>query len=363
MPRRIIHIDMDCFYAAIEERDHPELRGEPVAVGGRSKRRGVLTTANYEARKFGARSAMPTFEALQRCPHLIIMPLRFEAYKRESRRVRAILRSYTELVEPLSLDEAYVDVSAIERPAGELASEIRRRIRQATGLRASAGVAPNKLLAKIASDWRKPNGQFEIKPEEVAAFMAPLPVSKIWGVGRKARERLAARGIETCAQMQQLSESELSGLFGKFGLDLYELCRGIDSRPVVPNRIRKSISCERTFSADLLTLDDCQQNAAEIFLELVEDFARMKEPREIAKAFVKLKYSDFSRASIERAGLPFELASFQRLLAEAHARRPDPVRLIGIGLRFAEPPSERPAALPQQLELPLELRAASRFPA
>ena len=340
---------MDCFYAAIEVRDRPELRNEPVAVGGLSSRRGVLTTCNYKAREYGLRSAMPTFQAVQRCPHLIVLPVQFDAYRRESRRIRSIFAQYTDLIEPLSLDEAYLDISHLDRPASDVASEVRRRIRSVTGLNASAGIAPNKMLAKIASDWRKPNGQFEVLPDEIEAFMKELPVSRIWGVGKRAASRLAGLGIVTCGDLQTKGRQELLALFGKFGGELYELCRGIDHRPVVANRIRKSISCERTFSQNLETLDACQESAADIFQELTSDLARSKIERPIAKLFVKLKYADFTRSSIERSGLPFALRHFQDLLAEAYQRRSDPVRLLGLGVRFPEPDQ----LLPRQLELDL----------
>jgi DNA polymerase-4 len=219
--RQIIHLDMDCFYAAIEVRDDPTLRGQPVAVGGARDRRGVLTTCNYEARKFGVRSAMPTFLALQKCPHLIVVPVQGEKYRRESHRVRELLTEYTDLIEPLSLDEAYLDVSAARRTGAAIATELRRRIFRTTGLTASAGIAPNKLLAKIASDWRKPNGQFEIKPAEVAAFMRELPARRIWGVGRVAAERLEQLGVTTCAQLQTLPVWRLLVLFGNFGRELF----------------------------------------------------------------------------------------------------------------------------------------------
>lgn len=347
-PRKLVHIDMDCFYAAIEVRDRPELRGEPVAVGGRSTRRGVLTTCNYKAREFGIRSAMPTFQAMQRCPHLIVLPVRFEAYRRESRRIREIFADYTDAIEPLSLDEAYLDISHHSRSAADIAREIRKRIRATTGLTASAGIAPNKMLAKIASDWKKPNGQFEIRPADIPAFMRTLHVSKIWGIGKKATARLAGENIQTCGDLQQRTRHQLHQLFGKFGDELHDLCRGIDHRPVVTNRIRKSMSCERTYSTDLHSLEDRLQHAAEIFQELTHDLSRLKSDRPIAKLFVKCKYSDFTRSSIERAGLPFELKSFQDLLAESYHRRSDPIRLLGLGVRFALPETNHPH-LPQQL--------------
>ena len=193
-PRAIIHLDMDCFYAAIEVRDRPSLRGKPVGVGGARDRRGVLTTCNYEARKFGVRSAMPTFMALQRCPKLIVLPTRFDVYRRESTIIRGILHRFTPLVEPLSLDEAYLDVTAHPGAPGALAQVIRDMIFHKTKLTSSAGIGPNKLIAKIASDLHKPNGQFEVRPEEVSDFMADLPVRKIWGIGQVTEQKLETSG-------------------------------------------------------------------------------------------------------------------------------------------------------------------------
>ena len=205
LPRAIIHLDMDCFYAAIEVRDRPSLRGKPVGVGGARDRRGVLTTCNYEARAFGIRSAMPTFMALQRCPHLIVLPTRFDVYRREAGIVREIMSRFTPLIETLSLDEAYLEVTGNSRPPGPLAREIRDLIFKETKLTASAGIGPNKLVAKIASEINKPNGQSEVKPEKVAEFMEPLPVRKLWGIGAVAEEKLAQVGITTCGEMQRLS--------------------------------------------------------------------------------------------------------------------------------------------------------------
>jgi len=222
--RKIIHIDMDCFYAGVEMRERPELADKPIAVGGGS-RRGVVTTCNYEARAFGVRSAMPGFMAREKCPHLIFLPVRFDLYRADSARIRKILLEYSPLVEPLSLDEAYLDVSHHERYAWSLAKEIRQRIRETTGLTASAGIAPNKMLAKIASDWKKPNGQFAVTPDQIESFMAGLPVKKIWGVGPKGAEKLTALGIETCGDLQKLELSELIRQFGRWGEELYHLCR------------------------------------------------------------------------------------------------------------------------------------------
>lgn len=345
MERKIIHLDMDCFYAAIEVRDRPELRSEPVAVGGRSAR-GVLTTCNYAARAFGIHSAMPTFMALRKCPHLVIVPIRSDLYRYESKRIRAIMQEYTDLVEPLSLDEAYLDVSQSNRSARAIAQEIRQRIRKTTGLIASAGIAPNKMLAKIASDWQKPDGLFSISTGEIDSFMSSLPVSKIWGIGKKTAEKLSTKQISTCGQLQGFSSLELSHMFGKFGGDLYELCRGIDHRLVVPNRIRKSISVERTFSTNLDTLSQCVQKTREIYQELQEDLFKVKSDRPVAKLFIKVKFSDFSRTTVERTGIDISESSALELLQEAFGRKALPVRLIGLGARFATSPNSQS----QQLE-------------
>ncbi len=338
MERKIIHLDMDCFYAAIEVRDRPELRSEPVAVGGLSTR-GVLTTCNYAARAFGIHSAMPTFMALRKCPHLIIVPIRFDVYRFESKRIRSIMQEYTNLVEPLSLDEAYLDVSDSKRSVTAIAQEIRRRIRKTTGLVASAGVAPNKMLAKIASDWKKPNGLFRIASDEIDSFMTDLPVSKIWGIGKKTAEKLLAKEITTCGQLQTFSSLELTHMFGKFGGNLYELCRGIDNRSVTPNRIRKSISVERTFSSNLGSLDQCIDKTREIYQELQEDLFNLKSDRPLAKFFIKVKFSDFSRTTVERAGIEISEPSALELLKEAFKRKNLPIRLIGLGVRFAISPN------------------------
>jgi DNA polymerase-4 len=326
---------MDCYYAAIEVRDQPSLRGKPVGVGGARDRRGVLTTCNYEARKFGVRSAMPTFMALQRCPHLIILPTRFDVYRKESAAIREIMHRFTPLVEPLSLDEAYLDVTAHPGAPSPLAQVIRGLIFRKTRLTASAGIGPNKLIAKIASDLKKPNGQFEVKEEEVPEFMGNLPVRKLWGIGEVTEQKLERLGITTCGEMQRLSRIQLQEHFGKFGIELYDLCRGIDDRPVEPDRERKSLSNEETFSTNLETLTECEEKLPELFEELMADLDQKEAARVVTKIFVKLKFHDFSRTTVERAGLPPTLDQFQSLLGEAFARTQKSVRLIGLGVRFA----------------------------
>jgi DNA polymerase-4 len=345
--RSIIHLDMDCFYAAIEVRDRPELRGKPVGVGGARDRRGVLTTCNYEARKFGVRSAMPTFMALQRCPRLIVLPTRFDVYRRESAVVRAILHRFTPLVEPLSLDEAYLDVSAHPGAPGALAQVIRNLIFRKTKLTASAGIGPNKLVAKIASELNKPDGQCEVAPNEVSMFMAALPVRKIWGIGAVTEQKLQQRGITTCGELQRFNRVQLVDIFGKFGAELYDLCRGIDERPVEPHRERKSLSNEETFSSNLETLAACEEKLEELFAELMADLAQKETSRTVTKIFVKLKFADFTRTTVERAGLAPSLGEYRALLAEAFGRTGKTVRLLGVGVRFA------PLDLPDAAQLPL----------
>src|SRR5712691_8708237 len=335
-PRAIIHLDMDCFYAAIEVRDRPALRGKPVGVGGARDRRGVLTTCNYEARKFGVHSAMPTFMAMQRCLNLIVLPTRFDVYRREAAVIRGILHRFTPLIEPLSLDEAYLDVTAHPGAPGALAQVIREMIFRKTKLTSSAGIGPNKLIAKIASAINKPNGQVEVTPDEVAEFMEKLSVRQIWGIGEKTERKLQELGVTTCGDLQRFSRAQLVDLFGKFGMELHDLCRGIDDRPVEPDRPRKSLSTEETFPVDLTTLEQCEEKLEELFEDLMADLAQKESAREIRKIFVKLKFHDFTRTTAERAGLAPTLPDFRALLAEAFARTGKSVRLIGLGVRFAE---------------------------
>ena len=331
--RKIIHLDMDCFYAAVEMREQPELAGQAIAVGGGS-RRGVVTTCNYEARKFGVHSAMPGFQARERCPHLVFLPCRFDLYRAESAKVRAILRAYTPLVEPLSLDEAYLDVTSLDRYAWDIAKEIRKRIFDETQLAASAGISFNKMLAKIASDWRKPNGQFAITPEQVDDFVRDLPVRKIWGIGPKSAEKFAQQGIKTCADLQRFTLPEMVRLHGKWGQELYRLCRGQDDREVEPNQLRKSLSNETTFSQNLATLDECRHEMEALVRELREEVRLKAADRKIYKAFVKIKFADFTRTTRECIHPDPGPETYHTLLAEAWQRSRQPVRLLGAGVRF-----------------------------
>jgi DNA polymerase-4 len=333
--RKIIHLDMDCFYAAVEMRERPELAGQPIAVGGGS-RRGVVTTCNYEARKFGVHSAMPGFQARERCPHLVFLPVRFDLYRAESSQIRQILLSYTPLVEPLSLDEAYLDVTGLDRYAWDIAKEIRQRIFAETRLTASAGIAPNKMLAKIASDWRKPNGQFAITPEQIKPFIRNLPVRKIWGVGPKSAQKFEQQGIRTCGDLQKLELSHLVRRHGKWGHELFLLCRGLDERAVEPNRIRKSLSNECTYPDNLRTLEDCRQELEILVEDLQVELRTKASERQIHKAFVKVKFADFSRTTRECISANPTRETYRTLLEEAHKRSIQPVRLLGAGVRFSE---------------------------
>ncbi len=341
---------MDCFYAAVEMRERPELAGQPIAVGGGS-RRGVVTTCNYEARKFGVHSAMPGFQARERCPQLVFLPVRFDLYRAESAKIREILHSYTPLVEPLSLDEAYLDVTGLDRYAWDIAKEIRQRIFAETRLTASAGIAPNKMLAKIASDWRKPNGQFAVTPEKIDAFIRELPVRKIWGIGPKSAGKFEQQGIRTCADLQRLELAEMVRRHGKWGHELYQLCRGLDERLVEPNRIRKSLSNECTYLDNLTTLEACRAELDKLVTELEEELRAKASERQIHKAFVKLKFADFTRTTRECVSPNPTRATYQTLLEEAYRRSPQPIRLLGSGVRFAEEIAEQEYDPQQTLSL------------
>jgi len=326
---------MDAFYASIELRDRPELVEVPVAVGGGS-RRGVVTTCNYVAREYGVRSAMPGFKARQLCPELVFLPLRFDLYRSESARIRDLMKEYTPLVEPLSLDEAYLDVTASNRFAWDIAKELRGRIFESTRLTASAGVAPNKMLAKIASDWRKPNGQFAVRPDEVAAFIVDLPIRKVWGVGPKSADRLASLGVVTCGDLQEWPLARLVAEFGRWGEELFQLCRGEDDRPVQPNRVRKSLSNERTFTENLRTIEACEEALRPLIRELREDLAKKATDRPVRKVYVIVKFANFQRTTRECICHQPDEQTCLSLLREAFSRGIGGVRLLGVGVRFGE---------------------------
>jgi len=284
---------------------------------------------------------MPVFKALELCPHLILVPVRFDRYRAESAKLRAIFARFTDRIEPLSLDEAYLDVSHLHSDAAAVAREIRAQIFEETRLTASAGISSNKMIAKIASDWHKPNGQFEVPHGEIPAFVAALPVGRLWGVGRKMTEKLAALGVATCAELQRFDRLELSRHFGKWGLELWELCRGIDERPVTPDRTRKSLSSEMTFQEDIGVLTALLPPMHGMLEGLAEDLAKYHADRVIRGLVVKLKFADFARTTAERAGHRLEHEVFAELLAEAWQRGGGrSVRLLGVGVRFEDPREE-----------------------
>lgn len=337
--RKIIHCDCDCFYASVEMRDDPSLRGRPLAVGGRPDQRGVIATCNYEARAFGVHSAMATAQALKLCPELIVLRPAMEKYRVASRQIMDIYRSYTELVEPLSLDEAYLDVTDAPHCKGSatlIAQEIRQRIADTVGITASAGVAPNKFVAKIASDWNKPDGLFLVRPEEVDAFVAALPVKKLFGVGKVTAARLNKLGAQTCADLRGWSLQELQQHFGSFGLRLHDLCRGIDHRDVSNSYERKSVSTEETYTPDVPDLPACQALLPELYEQLLGRIKRAGATDQVAKLFVKIKFADFQQTTVECVGDVPHLPTFARLLETGWQRACRPVRLLGVGVRLGE---------------------------
>lgn len=293
--RKIIHVDMDAFYASVEQLDDSSLRGKPVAVGG-NEVRGVVSAASYEARKFGVRSAMSSVLAKKKCPHIIFVSPRFERYKEISLKIRAIFYDYTDLVEPLSLDEAYLDVTQNKKgnPSATLiAQEIRDRIWNELQLRASAGISINKFIAKVASDINKPNGQKTVKPDEVLSFLENLPIEKFYGVGKVTASKMHYHGIFCGADLKQRSEEELVALFGKVGRNYYQIVRGIQDSKVTPNRLRKSIAAERTFKENLSSEIFMIRKLALIAEELEK---RMLNSQTKGKTVtLKIKYSDFSQ--------------------------------------------------------------------
>lgn len=350
--RKIIHVDVDAFFASVEQRDDPSLRGKPVAVGG-SSGRGVVAAASYEARKFGVRSAMPSVTAKRLCPDLIFCKHRFDVYRAVSQQIRAIFRDYTPHVEPLSLDEAYLDVTADLKGIGSgtlIAEEIRRRIRTDTGLTASAGVSYNKFLAKIASDQNKPDGICVIRPGEGAKFVAGLPVRRFHGVGPKSAEKMAKLGIATGADLAGKDIAFLRQHFGTFAEYLFRAARGIDLRPVRANRIRKSVGGERTFAEDISS-GAALRNTLEDIIDIVWDSIERAEARG-RTVTLKMKYTDFQNATRSRSvAQPVRdkgtFAELARGLLDEALPLPLPIRLMGLTLSNLEregedqPPSDQ----------------------
>lgn len=334
--RKIIHVDMDAFYASVEQMDNPELKGKPVAVGG-SEIRGVVSAASYEARKFGVRSAMSGYMARKNCPELIFVRPRFERYKEISKKIRKIFYEYTDLVEPLSLDEAYLDVTENKKgnPSATLiAQEIRKRIFEEIGLTASAGISINKFVAKVASDYNKPNGQKTINPEEVEQFLEELDIKKFYGIGKVTAEKMYQSGIFTGKDLKTKSREYLEEHFGKSGTHYYNIVRGIHNSAVKPDRAMKSVGAERTFNVNL---------SSEIFMvekleNIAKELERRMKPYKIAgkTVILKIKYSDFTLQTRSKT-LPYFIADKSLILETAkellyQEKMKDSVRLLGISL-------------------------------
>lgn len=354
-PRKIIHIDMDAFYASVEQRDNPELRGKPVAVGG-LRERGVVAAASYEARKFGVRSAMPSLAAIRRCSELIFVKPRFDVYRAVSQQVRAIFAEFTPIIEPIALDEAYLDVTEnlkATASATRIAQEIRARIRAETGLTASAGVSYNKFLAKIASDERKPDGLFVITPSMGPAFVEGLPIGRFHGIGPVTRARMEELGIHDGAGLKSQTLSFLRERFGKAGPHYYALARGIDERPVSADRIRRSVGAETTFSADLFTFDEAWMALGPLIAK-VWAYCEGSTLRG-RTVTLKVKYADFQRITRSRTceeplEAPAEVEAIVSALLAPLFPVSKGIRLLGVTLSSlgTETVSE------QQLRLPIE---------
>lgn len=351
--RKIIHIDMDAFYASVEQRDNPALQGKPVAVGG--GRRGVVAAASYEARFFGVKSAMPSSIAIRKCPHLTFVKPRFDVYREVSQQIRAIFLEYTDLVEPLSLDEAYLDVTDHKKglPSATLiAEEIRKQIRQKTGLTASAGVSMNKFIAKIASDINKPNGIAVVTPDEAAAFLEALPIEKFHGIGKATAKRMKAMGIHTGADLKRRREIDLAKSFGKSGRHYYRIVRGIDNRPVRPDRMRKSIGVEETFSSDLEELEEMIEQLEWMAYTLER---RAAKNQALGKTVtLKIKYNDFSQQTRSQStAIPMRKAQqIIEIVGELLSKPfpPRPVRLLGVSLSNLVFPHDSPAGYQLTIE-------------
>ena len=336
--RKIIHVDMDAFFASVAQRDHAELRGKPIAVG-RDGPRGVVSTASYEARRFGVHSAMSVYTAKRYCPSLIVVEGRHEHYKEVSEQVHSIFKEYTDLIEPISIDEAFLDVTENKKKILEpavIATEIRNRIREEVRLTASAGISFNKFLAKIASDYNKPDGQYEVTLDEAPDFIAHLPVEKFWGVGAKTRERMHKMGIFTGADLRSVSLSHLRDVFGKVGEVYYNFARGVDDRPVVVSSLRKSVGCEKTMEADITMRS---QMLIELYHLVIELVGRLDKAGFRGKTLtLKIKYADFtvvSRCATANKVLVAKddiLAFAKLLLRKVEFSATRPVRLVGLSV-------------------------------
>ncbi len=340
--RKIIHIDMDAFFVSVEIRDDPSLQGKPVAVGGKSTRRGVIATCNYQARQFGVRSAMASARAFHLCPELILVPGRMSVYQQVSMQIREIFAQFTDLIEPLSLDEAYLDVShctCLQGSATLIAQQIRQQIYQTTGLTASAGIAPIKFLAKVASDENKPNGQLAIPPEQVTNFIDTMALEKISGVGKVTLAKLHKLALFTGKDVRNSSEHLLKKHLGHYGLLLWQRCHGRDDRAIQTSRVRKSIGVERTFAEDIVDSTRVKQLMYQDLLpELVKRVERQQAMTSVSKLGVKVKFADFVQTTKECKQDKLLINTFESLLDAALARgQGKAVRLLGVHIGLADP--------------------------
>ncbi|WP_392562138.1 DNA polymerase IV [Orbus sturtevantii] len=348
--KKIIHIDMDCFYAAVEMRDNPRYRNIPIAVGGDPKKRGVVATANYLARQYGIHSAMSMAQAVKLCPHLKVVAGRHQVYKEVSKQIHQIFKQYTPLIEALSLDEAYLDVtdcSLFHGSATLIAQDIRQKIATELNLTASAGVAPLKFLAKIASDMNKPNGQYVIPPENVAEFVTHLPLKKIPGVGKVTEKKLAELGLVYCRDVINYDLSKLLNQFGKFGRILYERCQGIDDREVHNDRQRKSVGVERTIDNDIYNWEECLPFFDSLYDELEKRLSKVRADLAIARQGVKFKFHDFQITTQEHV---YPKLNKQDLIEQARQiwldrRKERGIRLIGFHVTLIDPQLDKQLVL------------------
>jgi DNA polymerase-4 len=359
--RKIIHIDMDCFFAAVEMRDNPQLANVPIAIAGNGPR-SVTATCNYLAREYGVRSAMPVGRALQLCPQLQLVPGRMHAYKEASVHIREIFTRYTDKIEPLSLDEAYLDVTDCNECGGSatlIAEKIRNDIQQELNLTASAGVATNKFIAKIASDENKPNGQCVVPPDKIDEFVATLNLKKIPGVGPKTLEKLYRHGLYTCADVRASTSAYMEELMGKFGPAIYTRSFGIDEREVVSSRVRKSLAIETTLNEDINKGSEQLSHCLDVVAQLLPKFqTRLDKVNDlnIVRQGVKVKFADFSQTTVEHSQDSLNEELFEPLLAQAIERgNGKKIRLIGITVGFAQKQTEanKPVVCQQQLALAL----------
>lgn len=352
--RTIIHVDMDAFFASVEQRDHPELKGKPIAVGYDGPR-GVLATASYEARRYGVHSAMATTTAKRLCPELIIVEGNHHHYSEVSAQVHQIFRDYTDLIEPISIDEAFLDVTVNKKGIAsgrDIASEIRRRIREELHLTASAGISYNKFLAKIASDYNKPDGMFEVSYDEAQDFIAKLPVEKFWGVGPKTKARMHKMGIYTGRDLRAVSKMHLLQIFGKAGEIYYDFARGMDERPVVPEWVRKSVGCEETMSEDITMGSQMIIELYHVVLELEQRLAKSSFKGKTLT--LKIKYSDFkvvNRSITSSKVLATKddiLPLAKSLVSKIDFSVSRPVRLVGLSV--SNPPAEKSDGKPRWVQ-------------